>query len=97
MNAHHVYTHEEITTAVIALISDESGEDAQLDSLLMDGLGLDSLDFVNIAQLLEETFNIPDIPDDDLFRLQTVGQIVNYIEAYCDRRARALAPRVAEA
>ena len=101
MGTPRVYTHEEIETFVVILISEESGEVAQLDSLLMgdgdNGLDLDSLDFVNIAHLLEAEFDIPDIPDDDLFKLQTVGQIVNYVEAYTDRRARALASRVAEA
>jgi acyl carrier protein len=47
--------------------------------------------------MLETEFDIDNIPDDDIFRLQTVGQIANYIEAYVEQRAKVVAMRVAEA
>lgn len=49
-----------------------------LDSSLVDDLGADSLDVVELIMALEEEFSL-EIPDDDAEKITTVGQIVNYI------------------
>jgi acyl carrier protein len=49
-----------------------------LDSTLED-LGIDSLDKVNLSFALEEAFEIA-IPDDSLYQLRTVGDIVRGVE-----------------
>jgi acyl carrier protein len=43
----------------------------------MDG---DSLDHVELTMGLEDHFEI-EIPDQDMFKMQTVGQVIAYIEA----------------
>jgi acyl carrier protein len=40
--------------------------------------GIDSLDVVNIYLLLEEKFDVK-IPDDDIMHVQTIDNIITYI------------------
>ena len=47
---------------------------------LIEDLGADSLDMVEMLMLVEEEFGIS-IPDDDAMDLKTVEDIVKYIEA----------------
>ena len=49
------------------------------DSEVMDDLGADSLDIVDLVMTLEEEFDT-EIPDEDIENLRTVGDIVKYIE-----------------
>ena len=49
------------------------------DSEVIDDLGADSLDIVDLATTLEEEFDT-EIPDEDIENLRTVGDIVKYIE-----------------
>jgi acyl carrier protein len=42
-------------------------------------LALDSLDVVQMVMAIEEAFDI-EIDDDDVDKLKTVGQLVEYIE-----------------
>lgn len=44
-------------------------------------LGADSLDTVELIMALEDAFEI-EIPDDDAEQLQSVGQVVAYIESH---------------
>ena len=47
---------------------------------IMDDLGADSLDIVELMMTVEEEFDIT-IEDSDAQTLKTVGDVVNYIEA----------------
>ena len=49
------------------------------DSEVIDDLGADSLDIVDLVMTLEEEFDT-EIPDEDIEILRTVGDIVKYIE-----------------
>lgn len=49
------------------------------DSEVIDDLGADSLDIVDLVMTLEEEFDTK-IPDEDIENLRTVGDIVKYIE-----------------
>jgi acyl carrier protein len=49
-----------------------------LESSLVDDLGADSLDVVELIMALEEEFSL-EIPDEDAEKIGTVGQIVDYI------------------
>ena len=49
------------------------------NSLVVEDLGADSLDMVEMLMTLEEEFGIS-IPDEDATSLKTVGNIVEYIE-----------------
>ena len=45
---------------------------------LLDDLGADSLDVVELVMALEEEFGI-EVPDDDVENIRTVGDIVAYL------------------
>ena len=54
-------------------------EQVNEDSEVIDDLGADSLDIVDLVMSLEEEFDT-EIPDEDIENLKTVGDIVKYIE-----------------
>lgn len=71
----------EIFEKVVKIVSSDLGvrySDITEDKTFSE-LGADSLDFVEITISLEEEFLI-DIFDDDSEKLETVGQVVDYIE-----------------
>ncbi len=74
---------EALSARVHSIVTDQLGVDK--DSLrpeanLLDDLGADSLDVVELVMALEEEFSI-EVPDDDVENIRTVGDIVQYIEA----------------
>ena len=54
-------------------------ETITMDTNLIDDLGADSLDVVELIMSLEESFGIT-ISDDEVAKLSTVGSIVEYLE-----------------
>lgn len=46
----------------------------------IEDLGADSLDTVELVMAFEEEFSV-EVPDEDAEKLQTVGDVVKYIEA----------------
>lgn len=52
-----------------------------MESKLKDDLGADSLDIPEIVMELEEIFGIT-VPDEEIGTLQTVRDIVEYVEAH---------------
>ena len=57
------------------------GEDViTLEASLIDDLGADSLDAVELCMTLEEEFDIT-IPEDKIAELKTVKDIVDYVES----------------
>ena len=70
---------------ILSLISEQF--EVELDSLeddtrFVDDLGADSLDVVELTMALEEEFDLPEIPEDDLKTLFTVGDLIEYISRY---------------
>jgi acyl carrier protein len=49
------------------------------DAKFIDDLGADSLDIVELIMALEEEFGI-EVPDNEAEKLQSVGDVVKYIE-----------------
>ncbi len=45
----------------------------------IEDLGADSLDTVELVMAFEEEFNV-EVPDEDAEKLQTVGNVIEYIE-----------------
>ncbi len=72
-------TFEKVKEIIVETISVD--EDAvTMEAKLTDDLGADSLDAVELNMALEEAFDIS-IPDEDLMKFVTVGDIVNYIDS----------------
>ena len=75
-------TREEIFDKVSDILVDQLGlekEKVEDSSEIMADLGADSLDVVDIVQVLEEEFSIK-VPNAEIESLKTVGDIVDYIE-----------------
>ncbi len=58
---------------------DVDADKVTLGSSLIDDLGADSLDVVDLVMSLEEEFDV-EIPDEAVEGIKTVGDIVKYIE-----------------
>ena len=56
-------------------------ESITMDTNLIDDLGADSLDVVELIMSLEDEFGIA-ISDNDAAQLYTVGRIVDYLEKF---------------
>jgi acyl carrier protein len=54
-------------------------EDVAMESSFIDDLGADSLDVVELIMALEEEFDL-EIPDSEAEKIQTVGDVVDYIK-----------------
>ena len=50
------------------------------DTDIVDDLGADSLDLVDMLMTLEDEFSIGEVPDEMVEKIRTVGQLVTYIE-----------------
>lgn len=67
---------------VKAILSEQLDVDADkitMDSVITDDLGADSLDLVDMLMSLEDEFEV-DVPDEDVEKIKTVGDLVKYIE-----------------
>lgn len=58
---------------------DVEEEKVTMEASIVDDLGADSLDMVDLVMSLEEEFDV-EIPDDQLENVKTVADIVKYIE-----------------
>jgi len=64
------------------IIVDQLGVDGSKiteNSSFVDGLGLDSLDIVELIMAFEEEFDI-EIPDKDAEKMETVGDVIKYLD-----------------
>lgn len=72
-----------ITNKVKHIIAEKLGyeaDDVHLNSRLVDDLGADSLDSIELLMEFEKEFGL-DIPDEDMEEIQTVGDVINYIDS----------------
>ena len=68
---------------IVELIVEQVGIDADqvtMGSSFKDDLNIDSLDLFEMVMALEEEFEV-EIPSEDLEKMETVGDIVKYVEA----------------
>ncbi|MFQ5513799.1 MAG: acyl carrier protein [Myxococcota bacterium] len=80
---------EAVTEKVHSIIGDQLGvERANLvpEANLLDDLGADSLDIVELVMALEEEFGI-EVPDDDVERMRTISDIVDYLRTRVEASA----------
>ena len=66
--------------ALLAAQFDVDVETITADTDLVDDLGADSLDLVDMLMTLEDEFSIGEVPDEMVEKIRTVGQLVTYIE-----------------
>lgn len=65
--------------SVIAEELEVAEDQIEMTSMIVDDLGADSLDVVELIMRLEEKFDV-EIPDEEAEKIQTVGDAVNYIQ-----------------
>lgn len=72
---------ESVVAEVVGKLTYEPNDDVQMDKLLRDDLGLDSLDCVEIVMELEKEFDIS-IPDNEVDAAAgwTVSELCDYVE-----------------
>lgn len=76
-------TQDEVLSKVKKVIESELGrkeEEISLDSAFVEDFGADSLDVVQLVMGFEDEFGI-DIPDEDVEKMRTVRDAVEYISA----------------
>lgn len=72
----------DVREKALEIISKQLGVDADkidMNASFTEDLGADSLDIVELIMAFEETFNV-EIPDEDAERLETVIQVIEYVE-----------------
>lgn len=69
----------EKVAAILAEQLDVEAGDISLSTDLVDDLGADSLDIVDLVMTLEDEFDL-EISDEDIETVRTVGDIVKYLE-----------------
>ena len=67
---------KEVVVEQLSVNADEVKDDAKF----VEDLGADSLDVVELVMALEEKFDI-EIPDDEAEKIQTLNDVVAYIES----------------
>lgn len=73
---------KEILSKVATLLSRQltkKVEDITPEKRIVEDLGADSLDVVELLCELEEVYGVS-IPDDEAMKLKTVGDLVNYLD-----------------
>lgn len=76
-------TPEEIEERIKSIIVDQLGvaiEEVTSEASFIEDLGADSLDIVELIMALEEEYDI-EIPDEDAEKIQTVKDVVTYVQS----------------
>ncbi|RMG15103.1 MAG: acyl carrier protein [Planctomycetota bacterium] len=73
-----------VADKVTDIVCDQLGvprEKVTPETSFINDLGADSLDIVELVMELEQEFDV-DIPDESAEKIQTVGEVVRYIEEH---------------
>ena len=65
--------------AILSTQFDVEEDSITADTNIVDDLGADSLDVVDMLMSLEDEFDV-EIPDEEVDKIRTVGEVVAYIE-----------------
>ncbi len=74
----------DLSGRIQAIVADQLGvkpAEVTKDASILDDLGADSLDVVELVMALEETFDI-EIPDDAVEEMRTIGDIQRFVESH---------------
>lgn len=66
---------------IIAEVAEVPIESLNVNTNLINDLDLESLDLVELVGAFEEAFKV-EIPDKDIKKIQTVGDIIEFIESH---------------
>ncbi|MDB4265444.1 acyl carrier protein [bacterium] len=69
---------EKVTEIIVEQLG-VSADQVKLESKMIEDLGADSLDAVELVMAVEEEFGI-EVPDEDAEKLISVGDIVSHVE-----------------
>jgi len=70
--------------AMIAEQFSVSVDSINMDTSFVDDLGADSLDIVELTMAIEEEFYIPEVDEEAIAELSTVGDVFRFLSANCD-------------
>jgi acyl carrier protein len=76
-------SEQDVLTGLSEIVNEVTGipaSDVAVEKSFSDDLDVDSLSMVEVAMAAEEKFGVK-IPDEELPKLKTVGDAVNYISA----------------
>ena len=59
-------------------------ENVSEDTSFVDDLGADSLDVVELTIEMEEEFGMAEVSEEELKKLRTVGDLVEYVKTHAD-------------
>ncbi len=74
----------DLSGRIQAIVTEQLGVEAAevtKDASILDDLGADSLDVVELVMALEEAFDI-EIPDDAVEEMRTIGDIQRFVESH---------------
>ena len=69
---------------IVELVAEQFAVDAETlsrDTAFIDTLGADSLDIVELTMSVEEAFSLPEVAEEDLQKILTIGDLVDYVES----------------
>ena len=72
---------------IIGMICDQFGmepEELSENTSFIEDMGIDSVDVVELVVDLETEFNMDEIPEEDLKKMRTIGDLVEYVTAHSD-------------
>ncbi len=76
--------NHDLSGRIQSIVADQLGVDkteVNKDASILDDLGADSLDVVELVMTLEDTFDI-EIPDDAVEEMRTIGDVQRFVEAH---------------
>ena len=74
----------DLSDRIQSIVADQLGVErveVTKDASILDDLGADSLDVVELVMTLEEVFDI-EVPDDAVEEMRTIGDIQRYVESH---------------
>jgi acyl carrier protein len=78
-----------LTQKIHSIVAEQLGVDESdlvPEASLLDDLGADSLDVVELVMAIEEAFGI-EVPDEDAENIRTISDICSYVEARAETAA----------
>ncbi len=74
----------DLSDRIQSIVADQLGvepADVTKDASILDDLGADSLDVVELVMTLEEAFNI-EVPDEAVEEMRTIGDVHRFVESH---------------